>query len=59
MKIKETAKGNVQITMSKGEANSFHELLDRLSLEDYEELVERPDDIISLWSLFKNNNHIL
>lgn len=59
MKIKETAKGNIQITMSKKKANSLHKLLDGLHLSDYERLVEQPDDVLELWYLIDNNDYLL
>jgi len=59
MKIKETAKGNIQITMSKKKANSLHELLDCLHLSDYERSVEQPDDITELRNFLADNYQIL
>ena len=53
MKIKETVKGNIQITMSKEETDTLYKLLNKMTYEVYLQYLDIDDtnQICKVWNL--------
>ena len=61
MKITETEKGSIKLVMSKAQVYALHELLDIMSLIDYESFLknaEHADMICDLWNMLEENTHL-
>lgn len=64
MKIKETAKNNIQITMSRGHAKALQLLLDNMLFSEYQEKLEGEDEIYphricDIWCNLNDYDHLL
>lgn len=62
MKIKETAKNNIQITMNKQQAAALLSLLNNLSMDDYLRITEDDEDashICDIWDELCSSDHLL
>lgn len=59
MKITETEKGNIKIVMSREEAASLSEMLNRMTMHDYERFSSSTEPISILWDLLNCNKHLL
>jgi hypothetical protein len=59
MKIKETEKGNIQITMNKQQAASLNCMLSNMDTVDYRKYAGDVDNMLNLWVLLKENQHLL